>query len=113
MSSPHISVVVPAFNAAATLPECLESLLRQTCRDFEVLVVDDGSADGTAGIAEAYARRDGRVRWVARRNEGVSAARNFGAEAARGDVLFFLDADDLLPENGLEERARSLEERPH
>lgn len=112
MNAPRISVVVPAFNAAGTLAESLDSVLRQTVQDLEVLVVDDGSGDDTPLVARSYAEKDPRVRCFTRRNEGVSAARNFGARAARGRFLFFLDADDLLPENGLEERIRAIGERP-
>ena len=97
---PTVSVVVPAYNRELTLPRTLDSVLAQTYADFEVLVVDDGSADGTAAVAEAYAGRDGRVRLLRQpRNAGVSAARNRGLREARGEFVAFLDSDDeWLPE---------------
>ena len=97
---PTVSVVVPAYNREGTLPRTLDSVLAQTFEDFEVLVVDDGSADGTAAVAEAYAGRDDRVRLLRQpKNAGVSAARNRGLREARGEFVAFLDSDDeWLPE---------------
>jgi len=107
-ASPVVSVVIPAYNAEATLPETLESALRQTCRDIEVLVIDDGSRDGTRGVAEAYASRDGRVRVLSQPNGGVARARNYGADEARGRVISPLDADDLWHPRKLEEQLKAL-----
>jgi peptidoglycan/xylan/chitin deacetylase (PgdA/CDA1 family) len=97
-AAPRISVVVPAHDAAATLPEALDSLLAQTYEDWEAVVVDDGSTDATVAVAERYAGRDSRIRVVRRAQGGASAARNTGVAAARGEWLLLLDADDwLLP----------------
>ncbi len=94
-SAPAVSIIVPAFRAAATLPMCLDSLLAQTLADIEVLVIDDGSDDGTADVAAAYATRDARVRALRQpENLGVSAARNRGLTEARGAHIGFCDADD-------------------
>ncbi len=87
-----ISVVIPAYNSAAFLGETLRSVLAQTLRADEILVVDDGSTDGTAAVAEAFGSA---VRVFRRPNQGVSAARNFGVEMAKGEWVAFLDADDL------------------
>lgn len=76
-----ISIVIPAYNAAATVGRCLDSLLAQTYRDFELIVVDDGSTDSTAQIISAYAERDSRIRLIRQENAGVSAARNVGLDA--------------------------------
>lgn len=89
---PRFSVIIPAFNAAATLPATLASLHRQTCTDWEALVVDDGSTDATRAIAAAAGPR---VRLLANPEKGPSAARNHGAVQAQADILAFLDADDL------------------
>lgn len=105
-----VSVVVPAFNAGKYLEECLESLMAQTFKDFEVIIVDDGSTDNTAEIAEKYTRKDERFRLLSVPNGGVSAARNKGIEEARGDYMVFVDADDLLHPLALQEMRESMEE---
>ncbi|HEV7481974.1 MAG TPA: glycosyltransferase [Solirubrobacterales bacterium] len=91
-----ISVVIPAYDRESTIAETLDSLLRQTHRDWEAIVVDDGSSDATAEVAEGYARRDSRFRVYRQANGGVSAARNAGIALARAPWLFFLDADDWI-----------------
>ncbi|HLS97094.1 MAG: glycosyltransferase family A protein [Porticoccaceae bacterium] len=92
---PRVSVIVPAWNAAAYIGECLASALAQDHRDLEVLVVDDASGDDTADRVALEARRDSRIRLLRHpRNLGVSAARNTAIAAASGDLIAFLDADD-------------------
>ncbi len=93
----RVSVVTPAFNAAATIGAAISSVLDQTYRDVELVVVDDGSTDATAVIAEAYGDP---VRVVRQENKGVAAARNRGIREAAGELIAFCDADDaLLPEH--------------
>jgi glycosyltransferase involved in cell wall biosynthesis len=94
---PAVAVIVPAYQAAATLPATLDSALAQSVRDFELVVVDDGSSDTTAAVVSAYAREDSRVRLIKQPNAGVSAARNAGLLATRAPLVAFLDADDLWP----------------
>ncbi|MEO0591508.1 MAG: glycosyltransferase family 2 protein [Pseudomonadota bacterium] len=94
MNAPTFSVIIPAYNATNTLRSTIESVLGQTFEDFEVVVVDDGSSDDTVRVALGMAAEDPRVRVVSQSNEGVSSARNFGAELAKGRLLAFLDADD-------------------
>lgn len=89
---PTVSVVIPAYNYARFLGEAIESALKQTLPPLEVIVVDDGSTDNTA---EVLARYGDRVRVLRQKNQGVSVAANHGAEMARGDLLAFLDADDI------------------
>lgn len=91
-----VSVIIPAFNQEALLPQCLRSVLSQPLQPLEVLVVDDGSTDGTAHVAEAFARQDARVRLVRQANQGAGAARNLGLRRATGQYVHFLDADDWL-----------------
>jgi GT2 family glycosyltransferase/peptidoglycan/xylan/chitin deacetylase (PgdA/CDA1 family) len=93
---PSISVVIPAYNAAATLAETLASVSAQDCDDWEAIVVDDGSTDGTAAVALNWTRKDPRFRIARQPNAGLSAARNHGIRLARGRFLVFLDADDWL-----------------
>ena len=90
-----VSVVVPAYNAAATLAHTLEATLAQTYRNLEILVVDDGSRDASGSIAREFALRDPRVRLLRKANGGLSSARNHGVAHARGDLIALLDADDL------------------
>jgi glycosyltransferase involved in cell wall biosynthesis len=92
----HFAVVVPTFNRAATLARAVESVLAQSCDDFELVVVDDGSTDGTRNVLEQFGDR---VRVVTQQNAGVSAARNTGVSATASPWLVFLDSDDeLVPE---------------
>lgn len=103
-----ISVVIPCFNQARYLGEALESVLRQSVPPAEVIVVNDGSTDGTAGVARRYAGVD----LLNQRNQGVSAARNAGLAASRGDYLIFLDADDALLPNAIQRGLRYLTQKP-
>lgn len=109
---PAVSVLVPAHNAAQTLSVTLGSLAQQTFDGWEAVVVDDGSSDETASIAEAAAAADPRIRVVHRQNGGVSAARNTAIEHARGDLIAFLDADDWLAPEAFELLVGELRARP-
>lgn len=93
--TPLISVVVPVYNAERYLSRCIDSLLGQTYRHIEVILVDDGSRDRSPAICDAYASRDPRVRVIHKPNGGVSAARNDGIEAAGGEYIAFCDNDDF------------------
>lgn len=93
---PKVSVIVPVYNVAAFLPKCAESILGQTHRDLELLLVDDGSTDGSSEICDAIAAGDSRVRVLHRNNAGVSAARNAGIDTASGDWICFADGDDWV-----------------
>ncbi len=97
-----ISVIVPVYNAEKFLARCVDSILAQTYRNIEVLLVDDGSRDGSPAICDAYAARDGRVRVIHKPNGGVSAARNDGIEAAFGEFIAFCDNDDFYAPGMLE-----------
>ena len=99
---PRVSVVVPMFNVATYLQDCLDSLAQQSLRDIEVVMVDDGSTDETADIAAAMAKRDERFRLVQQPNGGLGNARNNGAAAATGEFLAFLDSDDIVPRHAYE-----------
>ncbi len=90
-----ISVIVPVYNAEKFLARCIDSLLAQTYHNIEVLLVDDGSRDGSAAICDAYAARDERVRVIHKPNGGVSAARNDGIDASKGEFIAFCDNDDF------------------
>lgn len=99
MANPKVSFIVPVYNTQEFLPRCLDSLLGQTCPDIEIIVVNDGSPDGSAAIIDEYARMDSRVRVVEKSNGGLSSARNAGMDVARGDIIDFVDSDDCVEPN--------------
>lgn len=98
---PAISVIVPVYNSSQTLRRCLESLLSQTFRDFELILVDDGSTDASLSVCREYEASDSRVKVLAQANRGVSSARNLGLENAVGDYVAFCDSDDMVRESWL------------
>ena len=98
---PLITIIVPVYNTEAYLPRCLDSILGQSFTDYELLLVDDGSTDGSGAICDAYAEKDGRIRVFHKDNRGVSSARNFGLKEAKGTWVCFVDADDEMMPNGL------------
>lgn len=110
MASPSISVIIPAFNRASLLGHAIDSVLSQRFTDFELVVVDDGSTDGTAALVEDCA--DPRVRLVRQPNRGSNSARNAGILVARAPLLAFLDSDDVYLPGKLEHVATSFAERP-
>ena len=91
-----ISVIVPVYNRKATLERCVQSLRGQTYSDLEIILVDDGSTDGSGALCNALAREDVRIRVIHKENGGVSSARNAGMEAAKGEYLMFTDSDDYV-----------------
>ena len=104
---PKVSVIIPAYNAMAYLPETLESVLNQTFTDFEVLIINDGSPDGIVEWASEI--KDSRVKLISQENQGISGARNTGLWSSQGEYLAFLDADDIWEANKLEKQVEYLE----
>ena len=102
-----VSVVIPTYNRASTLPRAMKSVLRQGMTDFEMIIVDDGSTDNTYQLVASFSA-DVRVRYYKVKNGGVSLARNFGAYVATGKYLLFLDSDDELNANYFDEVENSL-----
>ncbi len=107
-----VSVVVPVFNTEAYLPACIESLLRQTHGDLELLFVDDGSTDESPAILDAYAEKDPRIRVIHKENGGVCTARNAGIDAAGGDFIGFVDSDDTVEPTYVETLLRAFSTHP-
>lgn len=97
-----ISVVVPVYRVEMYLHECVDSILNQTYRNLEVILVDDGSPDGCPEICDEYAAKDERVKVIHKKNGGLSDARNVGMAVARGEYLSFVDSDDMLPADAME-----------
>ncbi len=93
---PLISVIVPVYNIMDYLPRCVQSLAQQTYRNLEILLVDDGSTDGTGQLCDRLAAQDGRIRVLHKENGGTSSARNMGIEKALGEFLGFVDSDDYV-----------------
>jgi len=110
--APFFSVVVPAYNAQDTLAETLDSLLRQTFEDWECLVVDDGSTDGTFDLASSIALDDARIRVIHQDNRGTGGAYNTGVGSACGEWVTICSADDLLAQSHLELMARAIGDHP-
>lgn len=100
--TPFFSIIIPVYNVAPYLHECLDSVLAQTLGDWEAICVDDGSTDGSGTILDEYAAKDKRFKVIHQKNAGVSAARNVALNLAKGEWLSFIDADDLLPADSLE-----------
>lgn len=100
LENPLISVIVPVYNVEALLPRCIDSILNQTYKNLEVLLVDDGSRDASGKICDDYALRDSRLRVFHKENGGQSTARNLGLDAATGEYITFVDSDDWLEADG-------------
>jgi len=91
-----ISIIVPIYNVEKYLVPCVDSILDSTYRDFELILVDDGSTDGSGEICDRFAQQDERIRVIHKKNNGVSSARNDGIKAAKGDYVMFIDGDDRM-----------------
>ena len=94
-----ISIVVPIYNTAKYLPKCLNSIINQTHKNLEIILVDDGSTDNSPHIIKEYAKKDSRVKVITQKNQGQSAARNTGIKVAKGNYISFTDSDDELKPN--------------
>ncbi len=99
--NPLISVIVPCFNQAQFLDECLQSVLDQTYQNWECIIVNDGSSDDTEEIANKWSKNDERIKYIYKENEGLSSARNLGVKISLGEFIYFIDSDDSLNGNGV------------
>lgn len=109
-NKPLFSIIVPAYNVEQYLPECIASVLAQSCQDFELILVDDGSMDHTDKICDQY-QNNSSIKVIHQSNAGLSAARNTGVQHASGEYLIFLDGDDFLEPNALATIRDNLEPR--
>ena len=96
------SVIIPVYNIELNLRRCIDSFLKQTFCDFEIILVDDGSTDSSGIICDEYAASDQRVHAIHKKNNGVSSARNTGLNFATGDYILFADSDDFVEKEFLE-----------
>lgn len=114
MCTPKISIIVPVYNAEATLSRCIESLLCQTFQDFEIILIDDCSKDQSRIIIKQYENQDNRIKYVfATKNEGSSAARNLGLDFARGEYVMFADSDDFVTSDWIEQLYHNQTNNPN
>lgn len=98
-----ISIIIPVYNVAGYIETCLDSIMKQTFKNYEVIIVDDGSTDGTSDIIDQYASKYSNINVVHKKNEGVSVARNVGIDLAKGEYYLFFDGDDFVEPYCLEE----------
>lgn len=110
MGQALISVIVPIYNIEKYLPRCVESICRQTYSDMEILLVDDGSTDGTGTLCDELAKKDNRIRVFHKENGGSSSARNLGIKMAQGEYLGFVDSDDYIEPDMYERLMQALTE---
>jgi len=102
MSQPLVSIIIPVYNSELYLEECLDSIVHQTYRTIEIILIDDGSTDSSYEIMKSYSRRDERIVILSQSNRGVSAARNAGLKAAKGEYVLFVDSDDTIRNDTVE-----------
>lgn len=110
MTQPLVSIVIPVFNVERHLRQCLDSVLRQTLKEWECICIDDGSPDGSGAILDEYGNKDARFKIIHQRNRGVSAARNLGIKLASAPYLTFIDSDDWVEDDALESLLSAMEE---
>ena len=97
-----VSVIVPIYNAEMYIDKCIQSIINQTLRDIEIILVDDGSTDRSFEISNKYAKKDERIKIIKQKNKGVGAARNYGVSIATGKFITFIDSDDFVEIDMLE-----------
>ena len=111
MADAVVSVIVPVYNVQQYLPQCIESILAQTYQRLEIILVDDGSTDGSGKLCDEFAQRDRRIKVIHKPNGGLSDARNAGTAACSGEFVLYLDSDDYLNQNAVSALASIQTER--
>ena len=99
-----ISIIIPVYNVELDLEKCLESIINQTYKNIEIILIDDGSTDNSGKICDIYAEKDCRIELLKQENSGVCSARNLGISKATGEYVTFVDADDWIEEDYIESR---------
>lgn len=113
MPGPTFSIIIPVYNTEKELERCVRSVTCQTYRDFELILVDDGSRDGSGAICDALAAEDERIKVIHQKNAGSSEARNTGVRASAGEYLLFLDSDDMWSDANALEQLHGIIEKEH
>lgn len=111
MQEKKISIIVPVYNAERFLSQCIESILRQSYANWEMIAVDDGSTDHSLEILQSFSAKESRIHILSKSNEGVSIARNMALAQAKGDYVYFVDADDEVMPNGLRILLEAMEDK--
>ena len=106
-----VSLIIPVYNVAPYLAQCLDSILAQTMPDIELICINDGSTDESGAILQGYAAKDGRIKIINQKNQGVSAARNAGLKAVRADYVMFVDSDDYMAPDMVEKLYQTMIEK--
>ena len=101
MNNPYFSIIVPVYNVEEYLPQCVKSIVRQTYKNFEIILVDDGANDKSGEICDQFAKKDERIRVIHKQNGGLSSARNAGIKKAVGKYIIFVDSDDYWSNNSM------------
>lgn len=109
MDSLLISIIIPVYNAENYINKCLDSILAQTYKKFEIICIDDGSTDNSANIINRYSEQNANLKFIQQNNTGASAARNLGLRQASGEYIMFIDADDYIEQNMLEEMIKEAQ----
>lgn len=101
--NPFISIIIPIYNSQSTISRCVESVIKQTLQDYEIILINDGSTDNSELICKEYSKLCNKIRFFTKKNGGVSQARNYGLQQSKGKYITFIDADDFVEKNYLEE----------
>ena len=105
-----VSIIIPVYNTEKYLSKCLESVINQTYKNLEIILINDGSTDKSKEICESFAKKDKRIQILNKENSGVSSARNHGMRLAKGQYIAFIDGDDYAEENYIEELLKNLKQ---
>ena len=108
MHSPKISIIIPVYKVEKYLSRCMDTILNQTLKDIEIILIDDGSPDNCPELCDEYAKQDNRVKVIHKNNEGLGFARNSGLEIATGEYVAFVDSDDYVKKSMFEELYNEL-----
>lgn len=111
MKSPYISIIIPVYNVANYIAKTLDSILQQSFKDYEIILIDDGSKDKSPQICKQYAEENSSIVFFSKKNEGVAKTRNRALDIIHGEYVFFIDSDDIIYPNSLEEVVRMLTEK--
>lgn len=110
MIKPNVSIIIPVYNVEKYIMQCFDSIINQTYRDFEVIIINDGSTDNSGNISDEYAERDKRFKVFHLKNQGAGKARNIGLDKANGEYIFFVDADDWLNIDAIQKHVDQIKE---